>query len=263
MSAAVPRCSRGKCTGKSHARGLCVGHYRAWRRLNPTVETAVVVAYVDELRNSGLGFRRIAELSGVGVATLTQLSRRRYVLADTASRIFAVPLRTPGGGPHHAALASGASVPVLGTARRLQALTAAGYTARQLATAAGTPHQTISELTGCRHPYVFVSTARRIAELFDRLQLTPPPQPDSYGARRAKARAARRGWAPPLAWDDDTIDDPAAKPDLGSSGVASFAERYLELRDHVGVTDHDEIAARLGVKPASVKRGIERLKEAS
>ncbi len=31
-------------------------------------------------------------------------------------------------------------------------------------------------------------------------------------------RARRQGWAPPLAWDEDTIDDPAASPvDTGGS----------------------------------------------
>ena len=36
--------------------------------------------------------------------------------------------------------------------------------------------------------------------------------PTGPGAERARSTAKRKGWAPPMAWDDDTIDDPQAKP---------------------------------------------------
>ncbi|WP_295694431.1 hypothetical protein, partial [Lapillicoccus sp.] len=50
---------------------------------------------------------------------------------------------------------------------------------------------------------------RQVRQVYDRLSMTPGPSPT------ARARAAARGYAPPLAWDDDTIDDPRALPDLG------------------------------------------------
>ena len=61
-------------------------------------------------------------------------------------------------------------------------------------------------------------------------------------------------WPPPLAWDDDTIDDPNELPDCGTRRRLSFDEQYLELRD-LGYSDSD-IAHRLGIKPKSLERQL-------
>lgn len=76
------------------------------------------------------------------------------------------------------------------------------------------------------------TTAQRIRELYNRLSMTPGPSP------RCAARARGRGWYPPLAWDDDTIDDPDAKP-LG------MAKRSRQL--------YDESAARKALDVGGVK----------
>jgi hypothetical protein len=64
------------------------------------------------------------------------------------------------------------------------------------------------------------------------------------------------GWVPPLAWDDDTIDNPQAKPDLGEKRTIRWDERYLELRE-IGLTDV-EILHRWGIQPQSLLRQLER-----
>ena len=56
-----------------------------------------------------------------------------------------------------------------------------------------------------KRDHVRRSTAERIAALYDRWCMTPGP-----AATRNRAMAVRRGWAPPLAWNN--IDDPDEQP---------------------------------------------------
>jgi hypothetical protein len=66
---------------------------------------------------------------------------------------------------------------------------------------------------------VYLSTAREIAELYDRLSMTLPDT--STVARqqivsRNRNLAARLGYATPLAWDDIDLDEaPQAEPAVG------------------------------------------------
>lgn len=94
----------------------------------------------------------------------------------------------------------------LGTARRLQALAAIGWSAAKLATELGwDSHCTVSNLQQRRRAKVTLATATLVADVYERLSMTPG------GSKRARLFAARKGWPAPLAWDDD-IDEPTARP---------------------------------------------------
>lgn len=105
-------------------------------------------------------------------------------------------------------------VPVLGAQRRVEALQAQGWPGRWLSAKLGWREQRLQTLL-CHQKYVNRSTYQAICRLYDQLWDQRPPM-DTPGHRQSVARtvrwAARRGFAPPLAWDDDTIDDPQAKP---------------------------------------------------
>jgi len=152
------------------------------------------------------------------------------------------------------AIESGQWDPVLinpiGTIRRIQALVANGYNQRDLAARLGMKPCNISRLLASQSRSVHVKTADRVVALFDELQLRPGP---SDFARR---RAARLGWPPPLAWDEDTIDDPAAKADVGVHRPLEFTERYTEERE-LGYNDL-QILARWRVRPESLVRQLQR-----
>ena len=97
-----------------------------------------------------------------------------------------------------------------GTVRRVQALQRLGWSA-----------EVMSHMLGHSGAYLNVTinrdgrlgvhqrTAEKVRDLYERLSMTIGP---SDITRR---RALRAGWAPPMAWDDDTIDDPNAAPDYG------------------------------------------------
>lgn len=97
-----------------------------------------------------------------------------------------------------------------GTIRRIRALMAIGWRYCDIDQAAGydaTRATWAHNLTTQKR--VHIDTAEKVARIYDDMCMTPGP------SQRLKNLAVKRGWAPPLAWDDDTIDDPDELPDLG------------------------------------------------
>lgn len=137
-----------------------------------------------------------------------------------------------------------------GTARRLRALVAMGYSQADIGRAVGISPTYISKLANQNRGQVNPDTADRIIALYDKLSMTPGP------SRWARDWAHRKGWMPPLAWDDDTIDDPAAQPNPGHQERVGFRERFYEMRD-LGYSDLI-IAQRWGMRPESLLRQLHR-----
>jgi hypothetical protein len=95
-----------------------------------------------------------------------------------------------------------ALVPAAGTARRLQALAWMAHPASDLANALGAPEHTVRRLQSGRITEVTPQLAAAVAALYDQLW-------DVQGDSPRTCRAARRyGWAPALAWDEDSPGDP-------------------------------------------------------
>lgn len=251
-----PKCERVKCPNKASGRSrLCHKHIDARRAreqaVNPLfglkVDATRATQHVHALHDAGIGWQRISELSGVHSWTLRLIAMRQrgQVFATTEAALLSVPIPEQ---PVDLA-ADGARVPIIGTQRRLRALVAIGYTNRQLAAELGSPYDHFNRLVDGRVTHCTASTARRAAAVFARLEETPAP--DGLGARRSLARAAKRGWLPPIVWNPDTIDDPAAKPEVRTESrpfriPPHFAEEYTDYRDHVGLDDQ-AIAQRFGV----------------
>ena len=241
------KCSRRTCPFGAVKRGMCKKHHTAWCAQNPTVPAALVADHINQLRASGMTGEYIAELAGVAITEVYALIRgeRIYVLADVAAKIRAVgyvpPLdRNPT-----------SLLPIIGTARRLQALTSLGWTTTRLAAELGVHINNVPRLMLQRQPYATVASARAVDAMYRRLMFASPP--DELGAKRARARAARAGWVPPLAWDDD-IDDPNATPDLGR--VVETGEKVIDLRQE-GLSDV-RIAEVLGIRVDSVQQSARR-----
>lgn len=262
MAANSP-CSKG-CGRPATRRGWCSSHYSQQRERQIAygrwqllyTEAEPVRLHIKELAAAGLGLRTISQLSGVNRSILECIVNGRTdrgtppsyrVLRANADRILAIPVPTSG---HHRHVAAHRLVPALGTRRRLQALVAFGYLRRQLAERLGMDPSNLGRLFREDTTHVVALTARNIAALFEQLSAQPGP------SERARNEGARRGWAVPMAWDDDAIDDPTATPEHGENSRPTFTEWYLELRN-LGYRD-SEIAARAGVEPASLARRINR-----
>lgn len=251
-------CAKG-CGRKAVRRGLCSSHYNtrrerdiAYGRWQPIwVDAEPVRRHVRALQAAGMGTRTIAEKAGVCRSVIQALINGRKIYdntpskqisADNANKLLAIQ---PDARP-----ASGALIDDTATRRRLQALVAIGYTKTYLCGLIGVTPQNGNSLFNGGQTGVRQSTADTVAAIYDDLSMTPGP------SQRARTLAKKKRWASPLAWDDDSIGDPEAKPDRGEKRHADWGERFLELRD-LGYSDFD-IAGKLKIRPESMLRQMER-----
>lgn len=229
----------------------------AYGRWSPYVDAAPAAQHVAWLTYHDLGLKTIAARSGVPHGTLWKLvygvpgrGPSKRIRQSTAERLLALR-------PTPDALAGGVTVDATGTRRRLQALVAIGWPQSRLGQRLGVdPSNMNALLTRSR---VTAATARAVAALYDELWDTPAPQ--SPGATRARRHAAARGWPPPLAWDDDTIDDPEAVPDVGEAeprrGGRKLHVDDLEWAVRTGGTWAD-LPTRFGVRRDAIEQACRR-----
>lgn len=204
-----------------------------------TIDAAPVIAHLELLHAAGISWRQIATTSGMSRSALSKIitGESRRVLRATAASLLAITSANPKQAPH-------ALVDATGTRRRLQALVTLGYSIAALGKRAD-----IDAWRVLHEDLVFEATRAAVATLYDDLS-NHPPQPQTMPQRttvtRAKRYASARGWAPPLAWDDETLDDPAATPQGVATApvrlsVASQVDELLEIGCSV-----TEIPSRVG-----------------
>ena len=103
------------------------------------------------------------------------------------------------------------SAPLVGAVRRLRALHRIGHSWASIADELGLTRQAVSQVANEKRigDTIYAHTFEAISGLYDRLWNV---HPQGTAALRARRNAERRGWHSPMAWDDDTIDDPDATP---------------------------------------------------
>ena len=215
-------------------------------------DAAKTVAQIETLRAKGWSLRGIAEASGTSVQSLSLVAngKQKNVHRDTETAVLALReedifTRSNIDG----------FVPNIGARRRLQALMAIGYRHSDLSPLVGFSTGTMNHQVG---DWISKTKHDAMKRVYDELWQTPGPAPATSLARVAKA-----GYLPPLAWDDDTIDDPNHVPVLTvergerrESNKEIFVEEVLFLRD--SGANRWEIARRLGMDWHSVERRLER-----
>lgn len=142
-------------------------------------------------------------------------------------------------------------VPIIGPMRRIQALAAMGWTSDAIAAESGINRRDIDRIRVGETPSVNRAMAIKVARLYDRLSMTPPPS--TRGSRAARGHALRQGWAPPLAWDEGEIDNPAASPQTGDRRRKGATIEEIAWCIEGGETNPEAIAGRVGIAPTSVK----------
>jgi|HubBroStandDraft_2_1064218.scaffolds.fasta_scaffold10665_3 transcriptional regulator with XRE-family HTH domain len=244
--------------------------YGRWE--SPYTDAGPSRDHVRALRAAGVSRECVARVTGVSDGALTRLlyGRRdrpptRMVRRETEARILAVR-------PSLDLLADGAPVDSAGTVRRLQALIATGRTRQELAGRLGVQPTNLTKLMAGRQ--VRAATARAARALYDELWDVAPDEGTPRAAllaARTRRGARNRGWALPAAWDDDTIDDPAAGPAEGwqrrggdkHRDSAALVEDASELIDGTAEREGQgytraTAAMRLGVSLAALEKAYER-----
>ncbi|ABS03237.1 hypothetical protein [Kineococcus radiotolerans] len=225
-------------TGRYNATALATAQARAFTRLEHWI---------------ALGWEPLAIASATGVAQPTcweivreiRAGHRRDLQHATVRRILTAGPPTAG------------FIGVTGTRRRLQALTWMGWGLSRLSQEIGIPVMTLSDARSDNGPSTVAAViAATIADAYDRLSSTRLP------ARQPHAHAARHRWAPPAAWDDETIDDPTVTPEgvdtTAGAGTARYANEpdvveTVELLYSAGLTDQ-QIGYRIGLTPSGVQK---------
>jgi len=213
------------------------------------VSAAPAREHVQKLVQRGLSMAQIGRASGVSVATVQRLIGGQANLSrGNAEKILRVPLTVR---------ASAGMVPACGAARRVRALYVLGHFNWEIAELAGVSRDAVSYLAAGKWQTLSVECDDGIRAAYDRLSMR------AGASARTRSWAARMGWVPPLAWDDDTIDDPAAVPDLGEKvpRFAELAENGHELEQRHGYT-REQAAERLGVTKNALQKAMERYRAA-
>ena len=244
---------RARKAARMRARRRAVA-YGTWSPA-PLVDAAPAVAHINALRDYGLSLRAIEELAGGQPGSLADLAypghhqHRAQVTPERAAKVLAVRFDLDAIPDHR-------QVDAAGTRRRIQALARAGWSMRHVAGRLGVTISTVSAYARPGRKRVEARVARAVRDVYDDLASTPGD------CTRSQKWAQRRGWPPPLAWDD--IDDPAATPwtDAGPRG-AHVSGNGVVNRDSLtdcaewGMTVQ-EAAHRLGVTKDAIEVGITR-----
>lgn len=269
-----------RCEGCAAARAARDGarkKLQAYGRYdNGLVDADPVREHILALAEIGIGYKRIAEVSGIGVTAVRNLvwgrqdpgprkgELQKRVKRSTAEAILAVELDVKN-------LADGGKMSARGVHRRIQALVARGWSQSKLAELLDIDRGNFGMLM--QREQVFARTHRQVAALFDELWDQLPPRVewrDKIAYSRSVAYAKARRWLPPLAWDDiDTDEEPPVvdevdhEVDQVAVDLACAGERvritHLERRIAVaqlqaeGLSD-PAIAERLHLAPRSVLR---------
>ncbi len=235
-----------------------------------TVPVDEVREHLSVLLGKGLTYSQIGELAGgISYKSIMRWSQGQSntILAVKARQVLAVPLD---------AQAPSGDVPSVGSVRRLQALYALGHFNRVIAEETGLCRDAVNDLVNGRFSKVSVGVESAVRAAYDKLSMA------TGTSWRTRKFAEDRGWVPPLAWDDDTIDDPRAVPQTDAVGPVAtegenVAARWLlgeavilgrddrrEVLQHLFEwTNHtaEEIASRLDMSPAAASQQWERIKK--
>lgn len=282
----LDRCRCLPCSTANAAAELQRNRQKAYGRYDKYVDADPVRAHVRALSARGMGWKRVAEVAGISNGAMWKLlyGRRRpdgalhltrRMVRAHGERILAVQLD----------LAPHAVIPgdqAIGTHRRLQSLVALGWSQSKLGERLGIEPHNMTRVVASGFG-VQARTARAVAALYEELSMTLPSAEthrEKISVARSRRMARERGWLPPLALDDDRLDDvdynPLAETHQADAGVDEAAilrraagdrgvrlsrvERLELVRrlNAAGLNDH-QICDRTGIHKDQVQRDRDRM----
>ena len=224
---------------------------KAWQvaraRGVPTAPVPVgpVREHVLSLRGAHVSQRAIARAAGCSATLVRDIERAKYsrVCRGPAARLMRLSVAD--------VVASRElpkdRVPAIGAVRRVRALLALGHSHATITTAGG-PGWNSGDVT--RDPdrqWTFLAVHEAATRAYGALSMCP----GTNGLVRARAAAA--GYLPPLCWDEEDLDDPAAVPHL-----ARRHNEHLDLDEFMWLVDAGEAPARAALRCGVSVAGVER-----
>lgn len=194
MKCKTPTCHRQRSQRAKH--GYCELHAKYHRVTNSFVSSRYSTALVQHLHQQGVPLDTISAGAHIDRRTITRLNRGEQTkVRQSVQRklvTYAANLNIDEVRVH----------PVWPTARRLQALQAAGWRQTELAHQLGTVQTVIYDYTHGKKCGVTPAFAKKVNELY-REHETDPVRTPTHAAKKA-------GWVTPMWWDD--VDNPNEQP---------------------------------------------------
>lgn len=254
------KCKRESCPRQSRRSdaGYCRIHYNAHLRQRSRaegyarglVDAAPAHEHLAAMERAGLSHSAQARLIGVENRHLYRLKQRPKCMGRTLKRILDTPIPMV----TYEVVEPGAKIDATGTQRRIQGMIALGYSCAALARMLNTRVQVVSQISLEYKGQTTANFAERVAGLAKDLQLRPGPT--TGAGKQARNRAIQHGWVPLLAWDEDSIDNPLARPATAKSRTMRFPDKYAEMRE-IGLSDR-QVAERMGIKYGSLEDSLRR-----
>ncbi|MEU3052229.1 helix-turn-helix domain-containing protein [Streptomyces griseus] len=172
----------------------------------------------------GMTDQEVGDRTGLHKTSVGKIRNgNRVMRRDTYDRIMALTPE-PSSPPHETARRYGAHIPDTGVVRRLQALTAVGFSSVLLGRLMGFTQKYVSMATRRPSGMCHASSQQTVAEWYAKLADADPLDygESEVGKARAIARAKRHRYPHPGCWDAETIDDPDARPEW--TGVCGTPE---------------------------------------
>ena len=195
-------CRRTSCVraAGSGTRGFCESDYRRQIRMGLIGwrDAKAARRHVALLRSLGWSYEQVAAEAEVSTWVVHKLDIgvTRRLRRESETALLAIQVR-----PHE----SQRSVDGTGTYRRCEALLWMAWPWPEIARRVGVAPYTLATLRTRREP-VSYRVAMRVAAAYEELSHLHGP------SKQTATKAQRAGYAPPAAWDEDSIDDPRARP---------------------------------------------------
>jgi len=207
------------------------------------VDIVAVREHMQQLRSMGVGTRAIATSSGVSRSTVIRIIKGK----ELSTRVTTSELLMSVMSSEAAAYVHG-----IGTARRLRALHAVGWSFNMLAAALQWPRSFVVRLA-VNPKTVRTSTAAHVAKVYRQLEYRILPQ--TAAAIRSRKHATAQGWVGPAAWDGLDMDDPACKTENRKTYRRTIADLTEDVMFLLGCGETVErIAQRLSISESYVRK---------
>lgn len=210
-----------------------------------TVPVGTLTRRLHDWRAAGATYGEISDHTGIEASRVWELVNEapQRIYTRTANRL---------------AVATGTPVTTVGVTRRIQALMWMGYSANRIAVEARLNVDTINDARDQPRVFVARKVKNAVVSVYDRIHMTPAvgeTRQEKAGVTRAKNLARRNGWASPMAWDAESIDDVRVRP------VDSFLppDRATAITDLAAQGENaTHIARRLGLRRDSLEKWCQR-----
>lgn len=246
------KCLRPNCRSFPTSSGLCAEHWQHAR----TIGLVGLVSgdrsreHIQALLDARWSYAEIAAEAGLVVQVLRLVMAGRRIRATSERRILSVPVL-----PHDNGL-----IDSCGFIRRVEALSWMGHPVRSYADRLMVDARSVWNYK--LRPTVTIALHNRMRAVYDELSTVAGPCRVTAGVARG------RGYAPPLAWDDESIDDPASQPvgvrERESKAGRPYAETLAEYQHlTAGGLSYEHAAKRLGLTLSALEQALYRARRAA